>query len=37
VEHLMREAKLAQIVDGTNQIRRLIIGRSVLSAPRSGS
>jgi alkylation response protein AidB-like acyl-CoA dehydrogenase len=33
----MREPKLAQIVDGTNQIQRLIIGRSVLSTPRNGS
>jgi alkylation response protein AidB-like acyl-CoA dehydrogenase len=37
VEHRMREAKLAQIVDGTNQIQRLIIGRSVLSGPRNDS
>jgi alkylation response protein AidB-like acyl-CoA dehydrogenase len=32
VEHRMREAKLAQIVDGTNQIQRLIVSRSVFGA-----
>jgi alkylation response protein AidB-like acyl-CoA dehydrogenase len=30
VEHRFREAKIAQIVDGTNQIQRLIIARSIL-------
>jgi alkylation response protein AidB-like acyl-CoA dehydrogenase len=30
VEHRMREAKLGQIVEGTNQIQRLIVARSVL-------
>jgi alkylation response protein AidB-like acyl-CoA dehydrogenase len=30
VEHRFREAKIAQIVDGTNQIQRWIIGRGIL-------
>jgi alkylation response protein AidB-like acyl-CoA dehydrogenase len=30
VEHRMREAKISQIVDGTNEIQRLVIARSVL-------
>jgi alkylation response protein AidB-like acyl-CoA dehydrogenase len=30
VEHRFREAKLGQIVEGTNQIQRLIVGRSML-------
>ena len=30
VEHRFREAKIAQIVDGTNQIQRIIIARSIL-------
>ena len=34
VEHRMREAKIGQIVDGTNQIQRLIIARSVLGVGR---
>ncbi len=29
VEHRFREAKLGQIVEGTNQIQRLIVGRSL--------
>jgi len=29
VEHRYREAKLGQIVEGTNQIQRLVVGRSV--------
>ncbi len=29
VEHRFREAKLGQIVEGTNQIQRLVVGRSV--------
>jgi alkylation response protein AidB-like acyl-CoA dehydrogenase len=29
VEHRFREAKLGQIVEGTNQIQRLIVGRSM--------
>jgi alkylation response protein AidB-like acyl-CoA dehydrogenase len=30
VERLMREAKVLQIVEGTNQIQRLVIGRSLV-------
>ena len=30
VEHRYREAKLGQIVEGTNQIQRLVVGRSIL-------
>jgi alkylation response protein AidB-like acyl-CoA dehydrogenase len=33
-ERYMREAKVLQIVEGTNQIQRLVIGRSLQSAPR---
>jgi alkylation response protein AidB-like acyl-CoA dehydrogenase len=29
VERFMREAKVLQIVEGTNQIQRLVIGRSL--------
>ncbi|MEX2554499.1 MAG: acyl-CoA dehydrogenase family protein, partial [Actinomycetota bacterium] len=29
VERYMREAKVLQIVEGTNQIQRLVIGRSL--------
>ncbi len=32
VERLMREAKVLQIVEGTNQIQRLVIGRSLTRA-----
>lgn len=32
VERCMREAKVLQIVEGTNQIQRLIIGRNLLSS-----
>jgi alkylation response protein AidB-like acyl-CoA dehydrogenase len=30
VERYMREAKALQIVEGTNQIQRMVIGRSLL-------
>jgi alkylation response protein AidB-like acyl-CoA dehydrogenase len=33
-ERLMREAKVLQIVEGTNQIQRMVIGRS-LAGPRT--
>ena len=36
VERYMREAKVMQIVEGTNQIQRLVIGRA-LTQPRKGS
>jgi len=32
VERLMREAKVLQIVEGTNQIQRLVIGRNISKA-----
>ncbi len=34
VERLMREAKGLQIVEGTNQIQRLVIGRKLTGRPR---
>jgi alkylation response protein AidB-like acyl-CoA dehydrogenase len=37
VERYMREAKVLQIVEGTNQIQRLVIGRQLLRAPSGGS
>lgn len=37
VEHRMREAKLAQIVDGTNQIQRMIVSRSLFGASRNAA
>ena len=30
----MREAKVLQIVEGTNQIQRMVIGRSLASGSR---
>jgi alkylation response protein AidB-like acyl-CoA dehydrogenase len=30
VERYMREAKVLQIVEGTNQIQRLVIGRALM-------
>jgi alkylation response protein AidB-like acyl-CoA dehydrogenase len=33
VERLMREAKVTQIVEGTNQVQRLVISRDLLQAP----
>ena len=33
VERYMREANALQIVEGTNQIRRMIIGRHLAEAP----
>jgi alkylation response protein AidB-like acyl-CoA dehydrogenase len=32
VERYMREAKVLQIVEGTNQIQRLVIGRHLTSS-----
>jgi alkylation response protein AidB-like acyl-CoA dehydrogenase len=32
-ERYLREAKVLQIVEGTNQIQRLIIGRDLTRAP----
>ena len=33
-ERLMREAKVLQIVEGTNQIQRMVIGRELATSPR---
>jgi alkylation response protein AidB-like acyl-CoA dehydrogenase len=33
VERYMREAKMLQIVEGANQIQRMIIARDILEAP----
>ena len=30
VEKMMRDAKLCQIYEGTNQIQRVVIGKSIL-------
>lgn len=35
LERFMREAKVLQIVEGTNQIQRLILGRNLLQNPES--
>ncbi|MGN6781449.1 MAG: acyl-CoA dehydrogenase family protein [Marmoricola sp.] len=34
VERMMRDAKITQIYEGTNQIQRLVVARSLLHAPR---
>jgi acyl-CoA dehydrogenase len=34
VERYMREAKVLQIVEGTNQVQRLVIGRSIAKQDR---
>ena len=36
-ERYMREAKVTQIFEGTNQIQRLVIGRQLLRTPLGGS
>jgi alkylation response protein AidB-like acyl-CoA dehydrogenase len=36
-ERYMREAKVTQIFEGTNQIQRLVIGRQLLRTPVGGS
>ncbi|HLL62203.1 MAG TPA: acyl-CoA dehydrogenase family protein, partial [Propionibacteriaceae bacterium] len=36
-ERYMREAKVTQIFEGTNQIQRLVIGRQLLRTPSGGS
>jgi alkylation response protein AidB-like acyl-CoA dehydrogenase len=33
VEKLVRDAKIMQIYEGTNQIQRLVVGRAILSNP----
>ena len=37
VERYMREAKVMQIFEGTNQIQRMVIGRSLTQEARAGS
>jgi alkylation response protein AidB-like acyl-CoA dehydrogenase len=37
VERYMREAKVMQIFEGTNQIQRMVIGRSLAQQARAGS
>jgi alkylation response protein AidB-like acyl-CoA dehydrogenase len=37
VERYMREAKVTQIFEGTNQIQRLVIARQLLGRPATGS
>lgn len=37
VERMMRDAKITQIYEGTNQIQRVVIGREVLRRAASGS
>jgi hypothetical protein len=34
VERLMREAKALQIVEGTNQVQRVVIARALLTSRR---
>ena len=36
-ERYLREAKVTQIFEGTNQIQRLVIGRQLLRTPLGGS
>jgi alkylation response protein AidB-like acyl-CoA dehydrogenase len=36
VERMMRDAKITQIYEGTNQIQRLVIAREMRTEPRSG-
>ena len=36
VERMMRDAKITQIYEGTNQIQRLVIARAVLREAASG-
>ena len=37
VERYMREAKITQIFEGTNQIQRLVIARGLVTDERDGS
>jgi alkylation response protein AidB-like acyl-CoA dehydrogenase len=36
-ERMMREAKIMQILEGTNQIQRLVIARQLATAGHGGS
>ena len=33
VERLMRDAKITQIYEGTNQVQRVVVARSLLGSP----
>ncbi|GMA89314.1 hypothetical protein GCM10025868_45640 [Angustibacter aerolatus] len=35
VERWFREAKVLQIVEGTNQVQRLVVGRSLARGPQA--
>jgi len=35
VERLMRDAKITQIYEGTSEVQRIVIGRTILSGPRA--
>jgi len=37
VERMMRDAKVTQIYEGTNEIQRVVIARALLAAPTKGS
>jgi alkylation response protein AidB-like acyl-CoA dehydrogenase len=37
VGKLMRDAKVMQIYEGTNQIQRLVVARAVLARPKAGA
>jgi alkylation response protein AidB-like acyl-CoA dehydrogenase len=37
VERMMRDAKITQIYEGTNQIQRLVIAREMVKEQRSSS
>jgi hypothetical protein len=37
VERYMREAKVMQIFEGTNQIQRMVVARSLARSPRAGA
>jgi alkylation response protein AidB-like acyl-CoA dehydrogenase len=36
VERMMRDAKITQIYEGTNQIQRMVIARDLLASARAG-
>jgi alkylation response protein AidB-like acyl-CoA dehydrogenase len=36
-ERILRDAKVAQIYEGANQIQRLVVGRHVLDPPQAGA
>ncbi|MEP7089566.1 MAG: acyl-CoA dehydrogenase family protein, partial [Nocardioidaceae bacterium] len=36
VERMMRDAKITQIYEGTNQVQRIVMARQLLTSPRAG-